>query len=162
MKVIGGNMNYQKSSKTKNATKNATNLWDSDNHRTIEANRTDIVIKNHKDKIVFSLMSVPSDTSVSLKIFENLSKYKDLKIEVTKLWHLKIIKLPVVNGELGMVAKTVPNYVSQILRKVLSIQFFLNTKYIPYTSKLTSNLSHAWGSWVRLGMDCGKNTKDKK
>ena len=69
-------------------------------------------------------MSVPSDTNVSLKIFENLSKYKDLKIEVTKLWHLKIITLPVVNGELGMVAKTVPNYVSQILRKVLSTQFF--------------------------------------
>ena len=88
-------------------------------------------------------MYVPSDTNVSLKIFENLSNYKDLKIEVTKLWHLKIITLPVVNGELGMVAKTVPNYVSQILRKVLSIQFFLNTKYIPYTSKLTSNLSHA-------------------
>ena len=88
-------------------------------------------------------MSVPSDTNVSLKIFENLSKYKDLEIEVTKMWHLKIITLPVVNGELGIVGKTVPNYVSQILRKVLSIQFFLNTKYIPYTSKLTSNLSHA-------------------
>ena len=59
-------------------------------------------------------MSVPSNTNVSLKIFEKLSKYKDLEIEVTNTWHLKITTLPVVIGALGMVAKTVLNYVSQI------------------------------------------------
>ena len=59
-------------------------------------------------------MPVPRDTSVSLKIFEKLSKYKDLEIEVTKMWHLKTTALPVVVGALGIVAKTTPNYVSQI------------------------------------------------
>ena len=59
-------------------------------------------------------MSVPSDTNVSFKIFEKLSKYKDLEIEVTKIWHLKTTALPAAIAALGMVAKTAPNYVSQI------------------------------------------------
>ena len=59
-------------------------------------------------------MPVPSDASVSLKVFEKSSKYKDLEIEVTKMWHLKTATLPVVIGALCMVAKTAPNYVLQI------------------------------------------------
>ena len=47
------------------------------------------------------------------KIFENLSKSKDLEIEVTKMCHLKTTTLPVVIGALGVVAKTAPNYISQ-------------------------------------------------
>ena len=60
-------------------------------------------------------MSVPSGTNVSLKIFEKLSKYKDLEIKVTKMWHLKVATLSVVSGALNVVAKTVSNYVLQIL-----------------------------------------------
>ena len=62
---------------------------------------------------------MPSDTNVSLKIFEKLSKHKGLEIEVTKMWHLKTATLSVVIGTLGtlgMVTKAVPNYVSQIPR----------------------------------------------
>ena len=59
-------------------------------------------------------MSVPSDTNVSLKIFEKLSKYKDLEIEVTKMWHLKTTTLPLFIGALGIVSRTVLNYISQI------------------------------------------------
>ena len=56
---------------------------------TIQANRLDIVVKNDNDKTYFlNDMSVPSDTNVSHKIFEKLSKYKDLEIEFTKMWHL--------------------------------------------------------------------------
>ena len=49
-------------------------------------------------------MSVPGDTNVSLKIFEKLSKYTALEIEVTKMWHLKTTALPVVIGAF-------PNYI---------------------------------------------------
>ena len=97
--------------------KNATVLWNFDIHtdRTIQANRSDIVVKNHNDKTCFLIdMSVPSDTNVSLKIFEKVSKYKDLEIEATKMWHLKTTTLQVVIGALRVVAKTAPNYVSQI------------------------------------------------
>ena len=34
-------------------------------------------------------MAVPSDQNISLKEFKKLSKYKDLEIEVTKMWKLK-------------------------------------------------------------------------
>ena len=56
--------------------KNATILWDFDIHtdRTIQANRPDIAVKNHNDKTCFLIdMPVPSDTNVSLKIFEKLT-----------------------------------------------------------------------------------------
>ena len=94
--------------------KNATILWDFDIH-TDRTNRPNIVEKNHNDKIYFLIdMSVPSDTNVSLKIFEKLSKYTDLEIEVTKMWHLKTTALLLVIGALGMVVKIVSNYISQI------------------------------------------------
>ena len=59
-------------------------------------------------------MSVTSDTNVSLKIFDKLSKYKDLEVEVTKMWQLKTTILSEVIDALGMIAKTIPNHVSQI------------------------------------------------
>ena len=31
-------------------------------------------------------MSVPSDSNISANEFEKLSKYKDLEIEITKMW----------------------------------------------------------------------------
>ena len=43
--------------------------------------------------------------NISIKIFEKLSKYKDLEKEVSKMWHLKSTTLPVVTGALGMMAK---------------------------------------------------------
>ena len=95
--------------------KNATIFWDFDIHtdRTIQANRLDIVVENHNYKTCFLIdMSVPSDINVSLKIFEKISKYKDLQIEVTKMWHLKTTTLPVVIGALSIAAKAAPNYVS--------------------------------------------------
>ena len=63
--------------------KNATILWNFDIHifRIIQANSPDIIAKNHDDKTCFLIdKSVPSGTDISLKIFEKLSKYKDLEI----------------------------------------------------------------------------------
>ena len=83
--------------------------------KTIQANRQGIVVKNHNDKTSLPIdMYLPSDSNVSLKIFEKLSKYKDSEIELAKIWHLKKITLAVVIGALGMVVKTALNYVSRI------------------------------------------------
>lgn len=57
---------------------------------------------------------VPSDTNVSLKIFNKSRTYKDLEIEVMKMWHLKTSTLPIVISAWGIVAKAASNYVSQI------------------------------------------------
>ena len=40
-------------------------------------------------------VTVPADKYTSLKEFQKLLKYKDLEIEVTKMWKLKIKKNPV-------------------------------------------------------------------
>ena len=34
-------------------------------------------------------MKVPSDSNISAKEFEKLSKYKDLEIEITNMWKMK-------------------------------------------------------------------------
>ena len=59
-------------------------------------------------------MSVPSDRNISAKAFEKLSKYKDLEIEVQKMWHLKTKTLPVVVGALGLIKKGTQDFLDQI------------------------------------------------
>ena len=57
---------------------------------------------------------VPADKNISLKEFQKLSKYKDLEIEVTKMWKLKTKTIPVVIGALGMIKKGTQNSIDQI------------------------------------------------
>ena len=124
--------------------KNVTILWDFSIHtdRTIQANRPDIVIKDKVKRTCQLIdMSVPSDNNVSAKEFEKLSKYKDLEIEVSKMWNVRTTTIPVIIGALGIIKKgtqkhlekipgniplcelqkIVLNSTAHILRKVLSI-----------------------------------------
>ena len=86
--------------------KNVTILWDITVHkdRKIDGSRPDIIIKNHEEPTcVIMGVAVPSDQNISLKEFQKLSKYKDLEIEVTKMW--KIIRkiIPVVTEAMIMI-----------------------------------------------------------
>ena len=68
---------------------NITILWDMPIHtdRTIAANRPIIVLKNKKDKTCLLIdMTVPLDANTSVKTTEKLNKYKDLEIEVERMW----------------------------------------------------------------------------
>ena len=47
----------------------------------------------------------PMDINISAKEFEKLSKYKDLQIEVERMWHLKTSIIPILVGALGLVKK---------------------------------------------------------
>ena len=57
-------------------------------------------------------VAVLSDQNISLKEFQRLSKYKDVDINVTKMWKLKTKIILVVIGALGMI---------NILQKVILI-----------------------------------------
>ena len=95
----------------------ATILWDYSiqTDRTIKANRPDIVIKDKTENICLLLdVSIPSDRNTSTKIFEKLSKYKDLDIELTKSWLMKTINIQVVIRALGVVPKRTLKYISEI------------------------------------------------
>ena len=50
-------------------------------------------------------MTVPSDRNIALKEIEKKSKYKDLGVEIQRMWQMKTIVLPVVTGVLGTVKK---------------------------------------------------------
>ena len=60
-------------------------------------NRPDIVVinlVNSTHKLID--MTVPSDRNIALKEMEKKSKYKDLKLEMQRMQHMKIIVIPVV------------------------------------------------------------------
>ena len=59
-------------------------------------------------------MTVPSDRNVSLKENKKVSKYKDLEIEIQKMWHLKTIVIPVVIGTLGMIKRKSEDHIKHI------------------------------------------------
>ena len=48
---------------------------------------------------------VPSDSNISAKEFEKLSKYKNLEIGIAKMWKMKAKPIPVILGALGMIKK---------------------------------------------------------
>ena len=74
--------------------------------RTIQANRPDIVIKHKQNKTCQLIdMSVPSDSNISDKEFENLSKYKDIEFEIAKMWKMKAKTTPVIVRALGMIKR---------------------------------------------------------
>ena len=59
-------------------------------------------------------MSVLSDSNISAKEFEKLSKYKDLKIEISKMWKMKTRTITIIVGALGMIKKGTQKYVNEI------------------------------------------------
>ena len=52
--------------------------------------------------------------SAAIKEVEKLSKYKDLEIEVTKMWEMKTSTVPIVVGALGLIKKGLEKYAKQI------------------------------------------------
>ena len=59
-------------------------------------------------------MSVPADRNISVKEYEKLAKYKDLEIEINRMWHLRTITLPIVVGALGMSKKGSSDFIDHI------------------------------------------------
>ena len=98
-------------------TPKVTILWDFliRTDRTIQVNRPDIVIKHNQNKTCQLIdVSVPSDSNISVKEFEKLSKYKDLKIEIAKMWKMKTKTIPAIVGALGMIKKRIQKYFNEI------------------------------------------------
>ena len=72
-------------------------------------------MKDYKKKTRLLIdMTVPSDSNLSFKEYETISKYKDLGIEIKKMWHLKAIVIPIVVGALGMTKKKTEDHIKRI------------------------------------------------
>lgn len=86
----------------------ATIIWDMpvQTDKEIKANRPDIIVKDWaKNTCLLIDVSVPSDQNIVKKEVEKLSKYKDLEIEVFRMWGMKVKTVPIVVGALGMIKK---------------------------------------------------------
>ena len=79
---------------------NFTLLWDFPirTDRTIQANRPDITVKDFKEKTCLLI-----------------SKYKDLEIEIQRMWKLRTSTVPAIVGTLGMIKKVFRNILTQFL-----------------------------------------------
>ena len=97
--------------------KNVTILWNFTVHtdRTIDANRPDIIVKDFVNKTCLLIdMSCPSDINVAKQTFKKLSKYKDLEIEIEKMWKLQTVTVPVIVGALGLIKKGTQEHLNKI------------------------------------------------
>ena len=59
-------------------------------------------------------MSVPCERNVVNKETERLSKYKDLVMEVNRMWNMKTTIVPVIVGILGLIRKQMNGHVSKL------------------------------------------------
>ena len=88
-----------------------------DNNNNNNNNNSKYKVIEHKQNQTCLLtdMRVPSVSNISAKEFEKLSKYKDLKIEIAKMWKMETKTIPVIMGALGMIKKGTQKYVNEIL-----------------------------------------------
>ena len=63
-------------------------------------------------------MAVPSNRNTSVKVAEKLSKYKDLEIEIARMWGMKTQIVPVVVGALGVIKKGIDEQICKIPGKI--------------------------------------------
>jgi hypothetical protein len=75
------------------------------------ANRPDIIIKNMKDKIFLLIdVAIPSDKNVTQKESEKKLKYKNLSIEIERMWNMKCFVIPVIIEATGIVTRGLKKY----------------------------------------------------
>ena len=82
-------------------------LWDftiqCDRH--IPHNRPDVVCVDYLTKIIYLIdVAIPGDTRVTEKVVEKHQQYTDLKIELQKMWNMRVVILPLVLGALRSVS----------------------------------------------------------
>ena len=74
--------------------------------RHISANRPDIIIRDKVSSTCKLIdITIPCNTTVSSKEIEKKSKYKDLEIEIQRMWKMKTKVIPIVIGPLGTIKK---------------------------------------------------------
>ena len=62
-------------------------------------------------------VAIPEDRNVIKKEAEKTLKYKDLTIEIQRMWNVKTDVIPVIIGATGTIPKSLKKYVSNITGK---------------------------------------------
>jgi hypothetical protein len=78
-------------------------------------NKPDIVIRdNGKGTCMLIDVAVPGDRNVIQKEGEKILKYKNLTLEIQRMWNVKSRVVPVIIGETETISKSLRKYVSTI------------------------------------------------
>ena len=73
-----------------------------------------IIRDNEKGTCMLIDVAISGDRNVIKKEAENILKYKDLTIEIQRMWNVKAKEMPVITGATGTVSKSFRKYVSNI------------------------------------------------
>jgi hypothetical protein len=73
-----------------------------------------IIIINEKGTCMLIDVAISGGTNVIKKEGEKILKYKDLTIEIQRMWNLKTKVIPVIIGATGTVSKSFRKYLSDI------------------------------------------------
>ena len=83
--------------------------------RTIPNNKPDITIRDNEAGTCMLIdVAISGDTNVIKKEAEKILKYKDLTIEIQRMWKVKTRAIPVIIGETGTISKSFRKYISNI------------------------------------------------
>jgi len=94
-----------------------TILWNQQvqTHRTIPSNEPDIIIRDNKKGTCMLIdVATSGDRNVIKKEADKILKYKDLTIEIQRMWNVKTKMIPVIIGATGTVSKSFRKYVSNV------------------------------------------------
>ena len=94
-----------------------TILWNQQvqTDRTIPNNKPDIIIQdNEKETCMLTDVAISRDRNVIKNEAEKILKYKDLTMEIQRVWNVKTRVIPVIIGATGTISKSFRKYVSDI------------------------------------------------
>jgi len=97
-----------------------TILWNQQiqTDRTIPNKTPDIIIRdNEKGTCMLIDVTISGDRNVIKKEAEKILKYKDLTIEIQRMWNVKTKVIPVIIGTTGTISKSFGKYMSNITGK---------------------------------------------
>ena len=96
---------------------NVTILWNQQvqTDRIIPNNKPDIIIRDNEKRTCMLIdVAISGDSNVIKKEAEKFLKYKDLTIEIQRMWNVKTEVIPVIIGVTGTISKSFRKYVSNI------------------------------------------------
>ena len=96
---------------------NLTILWNQQvqTDRTIPNNKPDIIIRDKEKRTCMLIdVAISGDRNVFRKEAEKILKYKDLTLEIQRMWDVKTKVIPVITGSTGTISKSFRKYVNNI------------------------------------------------
>ena len=88
---------------------NLTVLWNQQvqTDRTILSNKPDIIIRDNEQGTCMLIdVAISRDRNVIKKEAEKILKYKDLTVEIQRMWNVKTKVMPVIIGATGTISKS--------------------------------------------------------